>query len=275
MFRLTAGFILLLALWGWFWPVSAVTEPLLLSLPPYANPTSVYNAYAPLGRYLSRNLERDVRLLLAPDYHAQIQSVRQGDVDIAILGPAPYILAALSSPGPVPLAKLVFADDAYDHVVFITHQDSPVDEIEEVFGKSFAFGDFGSFGSHFLPRRTLAAHGIELHDLRTYAFLSNHENILLAVLHKDFDAGAVRVDIFHKYQERALRVFHGPIAIPPHVVVCGDHLPQELQQALREILFSVYDEEVLRAINPLMVGFSPVDETEFEPAKFIIELYAP
>jgi phosphonate transport system substrate-binding protein len=254
-------------------PVKAAGKPLLFGLPPYANPAAMHQSFAPLATHLAQALGREVRLVISPNYMSHIRRVGREEFDLAFLGPSPYVKVQKAYPGVELLAKMVLENQANDQVVIVTSTASGIENLASLRGRTFAFGDHHSFGSHFMPRYLLQEQDLRLGDLAAYDYLGSHDNVVLAVLHRDFDAGGARQDIYLKYRDRDLRVLYGPVAIPPHVIVCRRTLPVEVKEKIRETLFGLEDRDLLAAISPGMHRFLPVDDGEFDKAREIVNLF--
>jgi phosphonate transport system substrate-binding protein len=137
-------------------------------------------------------------------------------------------------------------------------------------GKTFAFGDFQSYGSHFYPRYLLNREGVKLKDLKSYDFLGSHSKVVLAVSHKDFDAGGVREDIYEKYRDRPIKIIAGPYAIPPHVIVCSNKLPAELKSKIKAALLGINDRNLLQGVDPALESFGTVSDSDFRQAREVV-----
>jgi len=197
--------------------------------------------------------------------------VGSGEADLAFVGPSPYVRIKDKFGGVELLGRFRMEDDINDKVVIICLDAAPINSLADLAGRTFAFGDHQSFGSHFLPRWVLNTNGVALKDLVAYDFVKSHDNVVLSVLHGDFAAGGVRLDVFRKYSNRPLRVLAGPFLIPPHAMVIRTELEQELKDALRQSLISLADRSILSGINPDMLRFDPVTDSDFDQARAVIE----
>lgn len=256
----------------WLAPLRvAEGQTLRFGLYPYANPTAVYQSFLPLVKALARQCETPISIAMAPNYISHVRKLGEGAVDLAFAGPSPFVKAHDQYHSIVLLARLNIEGDTGDQTVIVTSRQNPVQTLADLKGKTFAFGDYQSFGSHFMPRHLLRQHGVSLWDLMAYDYVMGHDNVILAVTHGDFDAGAVRNDVFLNHRDRDdLRILAGPIAIPPHAIVCRKDLPEPLKKSLRQALFAINDPAILTAIDPRMTGFGPVADQDFDLARQVI-----
>ncbi|MBI5633832.1 MAG: phosphate/phosphite/phosphonate ABC transporter substrate-binding protein [Nitrospirae bacterium] len=247
-------------------------EPAQLSfgIYPYDTPTQIYQSFEPLLKHLSKVIGIPVKIVIAPNYMSHIINIGQGRVDLGFMGPSPYIRAKDKYGGVELISRLVMRDNKNDRLVIIAHKDSGIRNLKDLRGKTFAFGDFQSYGSHFYPRYLLNREGVKLKDLKSYDFLGSHSKVVLAVSHKDFDAGGVREDIYEKYRDRPIKVIAGPYAIPPHVIVCSNKLPAGLKSKIRTALMGIKDRRVLQGVDPALESFGTVSDNDFRQARDIV-----
>lgn len=257
------------------WSLPAFAEDkqtLSFGLYPYANPTAVYQSFQPLVKSLAAQCGPPISIDIAPNYISHVRRLGTGKIDLAFVGPSPYVKANDQYHSIELLARLNIQEDRGDQTIIIAGKQSPVTELADLKGKSFAFGDYQSFGSHFMPRYLLRQHGVALWNLLTYDYVMGHDNVILSVLHGDFEAGAVRNDVFlHSHDRDQLKIIAGPIAIPPHAIVCRQDLPAALKDCLRQTLLEIKDPAVLHAIDPQMTGFSSVADHDFDLARKVIQ----
>ncbi|MDZ7641522.1 MAG: PhnD/SsuA/transferrin family substrate-binding protein [Desulfurivibrio sp.] len=248
----------------------AAEPPLRFALPPYVNPARLYESFTPLARSLAAATGREVRLVLSPNYISLIRKLGRGEADIAFVGPSPYVKVKDAYHSIELLARLDMQDQTNDKVVLISRRDSGINSPAELAGRTFAFGDYHSFGSHFMSRFILNEHGVPPARLLAYDYVGSHDNVALGVRHGDFEAGGLRLDIFNRYRDEDLRIIHGPVAIPPHALVCRSSLPKESKRQLRRHLLALDDAAILQAVDPALLGFAPVADRDFDSARRII-----
>lgn len=250
--------------------IQAAQEPLRFVLPPFANPAMLHASFTPLAHSLAAATGREVRLSLSPNYSSLIRRVGEEEADIAFVGPSPYVKIRDKFGTIELLARLNMKDQVNDKVVIITRTDRGINSLADLAGRSFAFGDYQSFGSHFMSRAILAEHGVPPARLASYDYVGSHDNVVLSVLHGDFMAGGLRLDIFNLHNNPALKIIYGPVQIPPHAIVCRASLPTAIKQRLRSHLLALRDPKILAAVYPTLESFEPVSDRDFDPARRVI-----
>ncbi|MFH7319312.1 phosphate/phosphite/phosphonate ABC transporter substrate-binding protein [Desulfurivibrio sp. D14AmB] len=272
-------FIFLL-IWCWLGAgVALADDPLTLWVHPYLPATELTSRFLPLTQYLSRELDRPVEIRVQRSYQAHLELAGRDLADIAYLGPVSYVnLTRQYGPKPL-LAMLEVEGTAQFHGMIITRADSPIQTLNALRGKSFAFGDINSTMSHVVPRAMLRAAGINLHDLAHHDFLGSHHDVALAVLGGYFDAGAVKQEVYAVYQPRGLKILAQTPEIPNHLFLTRKDLPPELVTRLRQALLAINQlpdkAELLRALEDSATGLLPVEDGDYDDLRRIITEAAP
>ncbi len=255
------------------------TDGLTLAVHPYDNPSRLMARFEPLCRYLGRQLGRPVRLYLAHSYGDQIRQIARGRVDLAYMGPTPYLRAHDNYLKKQANNIQIIAGESQNgepnyYSVLVVRQDGPIGHVDEMKGRTIAFGSPRSFGSYFVPRAMLLDAGVQLHDLKDYEFLGRHERVALAVAHGDFEAGGLRRDIADRYLDRGLRIIGQSSRLPPHVIVARPGLDPALVERVREALLrpGADARPAFQAfsLEGRPTTFSPIGDSAFDPARSIL-----
>ena len=251
---------------------------LLFAVHPYDNPSRLMARFQPLCDYLTQKLGRPVKLLLAHSYGDEIRQIARGQVDLAYMGPTPYLRAhdnylKNAKHNVEIIAGEIQNGKANYHSVLVVPQSSPVQTVADLKNHTIAFGSPRSFSSYFVPRAMLLNNGVQLSDLKDYEFLGRHERVALAVVHGDFDAGGLRRNIADRYLDRSLRIIATSPPLPPHVIVARPGLDNAIIDQVRQALLHPGADaaDALEAFS--MEGrttFSPVDDQAFDLARDIV-----
>lgn len=239
---------------------------------PYDSPSKIYQDFQPFKEYLEKKTGVEIKIYFAYKYLNLIKDFGENKVDIAILGPAPYVKVKDKYGNVEILAKEVLENDEIDKVVFISNVNSHIYTFNDLKGKSFAFGDFQSCGTHFYPRYILQKNNIRLSDFKFYDFLTSHSRVIQAVSYGDFDAGATRLNIYNQYKNEKTKIFAGPFKIAPHVIVARSGLDESLKKKIKSALFEIKDKRILNAFQEKLTGFAEAYDYEFAEIRKIIQI---
>jgi|SRR5512132_2590118 phosphonate transport system substrate-binding protein len=146
--------------------------------------------YRPLAQYIGKQLGRKVELRTVDSWEGLAKSLANGETDIALLGPWGYVLAN-GNAGAQAVATILYDGKPTYHALIVTRPDSGLNRIEDLKGRSFAFGDKGSTSGYLIPTHQLLKMGIK--DPEKFfgkVVYTRHQAIETQVSRGELDAGA-------------------------------------------------------------------------------------
>ena len=251
-------------------------DELVLAVHPYQTSSTIVKAFTPLANYLSKALAVKVRLDVSPNYDAHIKRIGNNQVDIAYLGPASYVMLVDKYGRKPILARQVVNGKPYFQGKIIIKAGSPVKSLKDLVGRRFAFGDPESTMSHLVPRYMLINAGVDASKLSGYQFTGSHDNVAVGVLSGDYDAGAVKEEVFYKYRSRGLVDLATTPEIPEHLFVARSDLPERTISALRTA-FNRLDQdqqgrEILGSIKKGIVAMRMARDSDYDGLRKILNV---
>jgi phosphonate transport system substrate-binding protein len=198
------------------------------------------------------------------NYDDGLDAIVNGEVDIMRLGPASFILAQKRSNGVSLIAMETYKDSKTFHGIICIHEDSDIDSLEDLSGRSFAFGDENSTIGRYLSQQLLMEHGIFASQLASYEYLGKHDKVGYMVGAGEFDAGALKESTFKKLKEKGepiKELARFPNVTKPWVARSG--LDDSIILAIRESLLAQETPEVLAAVGKS--GFVVATPQDYEP----------
>lgn len=211
---------------------------------------------------------------ISKDYREHIELVGKDKVHIAYVGPASYVEITRKYGEKPILARLEINGTPMFQGVFITRKDSSITTLRDLKGKTFAFGDPESTMSHVVPLYMMNKAGISKEDLANHEFLKSHQNVALGVLMGDFDAGAVKEEIFHQYRDRGLRDVAWTPKISEHLFIAQSSLPEETVNKLRTALLNLKNESnaqsIMSSIKENMTALVSARDEDYDNLRLIL-----
>jgi len=144
----------------------------------------------PIVDLLHKRLGMEVQAFVATDYTGVVEALRVNKLDIAFLTPASYVLAKNEANVRVAL-KSERKGNPFYYAAIITRADSGIRKLEDLRGRTFAFGDPVSTSANVFPRKMFHERGIDpVRDFKHILYSGGHDATVLAVLNRKVDAGA-------------------------------------------------------------------------------------
>lgn len=242
--------------------------PIILAVHPYLPSGEIMQRFAPLADYLSKRLGREIEVRVGGDYEQHIEAIGLNQVDIAFIGPASYVkMVAQYGEKPL-LARIEVNGKPRLSGYIVTTVNSPLRHISDLRGKRFAFTDPDSTMGTIIPRYVMQQAGVRLDQLGAYQHLGGHKDVALGVLSGDFDAGAIKSEVYEAYAARGLRVLVKLPDVSEHLFITRADLPTQQVSLLRQALLQLKDAPagaaILRALNKEMTAMVPVADSDYD-----------
>lgn len=245
-------------------------EVLLFSFETHTVPQEDAKRYIPLIQYLNQTTGFNFELRFTPYNQDLGQDLGQGVIHFAQMGGAAYIRAR-EEYGVVALVhELNYESKSQCRSVIIVPPGSPIQNIEEIAGRTFAFGSPLSTDDYLMPRIHLFKHGITLAELAGYEFTESGYEAVSAVAAGQFDAAGVSGWVGQRYAAEGLvKIIHHTDTFPSCCIVAHQNLPPDLIEEVKRALIAYrLAESVVSGDRPLianpLAGFSEAKDEDYD-----------
>ncbi|MBL8525888.1 MAG: phosphate/phosphite/phosphonate ABC transporter substrate-binding protein [Betaproteobacteria bacterium] len=145
--------------------------------------------YKPLADYLAKALGQPVRLRTVDTWEGLAKSLASGETDMALMGPWGYVLANHQA-GAEAVATILYQGKPEYFAIMVTGPNSGINKIDDMKGKTFAFGDKGSTSGYLIPSHEFMKRGIDPDKFFSKVIYTKHQAIETQVVRGELDAGA-------------------------------------------------------------------------------------
>ena len=250
-------------------------EPLILGVHPYLSYPEIQARFRPLAHLLANRLKRPVEVRVGSSYAEHVDHIGKDDIDIAYLGPAPYV-KLVERYGKKPLlARLERKGKAVLDGHIVVRHDSPVRRLEDLHNRSFGLGDPDSTMSSVIPLTVLEQAGVNLNNASRLHRFRGHTNIALAVLSGRIEAGAVKSEVYERYARQGLRSIRRLPKVPEHLFVARTDMPDSLLEAIRSLLRSLHTtprgRSILRSLHRDATSLGPLSDSDYDSLRLLLD----
>ena len=205
------------------------------------------------------------------DVRPLIEAMRAGRLHVAGFNTGSNPLA-VNCAGFVPFAMMASrADGAYGYEMeFITYPGSGIERVEDIAGRTMAFTSETSNSGFKAPSALMeASYGLVAGRDFTPAFSGAHDNSILGVANKDYDAAAIANSVKSRMIDRGVvsedqfNIIYRSDTFPTTGYGVAHNLTPELQDRIREAFFSFEWEG-----TSLQREFERSGEAQFIPITF-------
>ncbi|MHA3887312.1 putative selenate ABC transporter substrate-binding protein [Stutzerimonas degradans] len=171
-------------------------ETLRVSAIPDEAPTELIRKFKPLGEYLEKELGMPVKFTPVSDYAAVVEALASDRLDMAWLGGFTFVQTRLKTGNAIPLVQR--EQDEQFTSKFIT-ADPTVKSLQDLKGKTFAFGSVSSTSGSLMPRYFMLKDGIEPEQFFSrIAYSGAHDATAAWVEAGKADAGVLNASVWDK-----------------------------------------------------------------------------
>ncbi len=249
---------------------AAEPDPLRVGLIPNQSPESVEAQYEPFGDYLSEQLGREVELTVPTNYTAVVEAMVNDELDLAYFGGLTYVQAR-DRAEVTPLVTEVnprTGDTTY-RTVIIVPPDSEVEEVEDIEGRTFAFGSANSTSGSLYPAIMLQDAGVDYRtELEESTYTGGHDATAQAVANGGVDAGGLEDRILYNLidkgdiEESNIRIIEESDPIEGYPWVARDALSDDLKEQIAEAFLDLEDQTLLDLLRA--ESYERVDAEDYD-----------
>lgn len=251
-------------------------ETLTVAIIPHRSNLGNEQAYAPLFVELKNELGVDFEWIGSKSYDDVIRHITTGRADIGYVGPFAYIDAQDNHGVRLICRTLSKKKVEFYHSMIITRQDSGIDSLQDLKGRSISFTDPKSTSGFLFPMARLKREGLQMDDFSEVKYLKRHANSLLAVHKAHVDAGATsytaidKVDIDFddiKILWKSEPIYRGPWIAKKDL---SDELFEKIQKAMLKVSNSARAEEIFQGLTTK--GFVEGKDSDYDNVREVARL---
>jgi phosphonate transport system substrate-binding protein len=253
-------------------PVSAQTY--VFAPLPMEEPEDVIRQYKPFLAHLERETGLHFQIAYSKDYAELLRKFRDGEVDIAYLGPLPYVELKATYPAAEPVVHFLEKSGKakYTCALFTAGEGNP----KAKSGKARVALTQPLSTCGYLAADALLEQQqhIDIEQLR-YRYLGKHDEAVLSVVRGDFEWGAAKSSIVRRYENLGIRIVRETAELPSFsLVVNGKRMPKAHIEAIRGALTNLRPLVSLADASytgtwgeNVRYGVLPATDADFDPVR--------
>ncbi|HBX54343.1 putative selenate ABC transporter substrate-binding protein [Pseudomonas sp. UBA2684] len=171
-------------------------DVLRVSAIPDEAPTELLRKFKPLGAYLEQQLGMKVEFVPVADYAAVVESLAADRLDMAWLGGFTFVQTRLKTGNAIPLVQRA-EDEKFTSKIISA--DPAVQSLQDLKGKTFAFGSVSSTSGSLMPRYFMLQDGIKPEEFFSrIAYSGAHDATAAWVQAGKADGGVLNASVWDK-----------------------------------------------------------------------------
>lgn len=195
--------------------------------------------YLPFLAYLSQATGYHFELKFTPANSSLVNELGANKLDFAAIGATGYIKAREQHQAKILARGVNKLGKAEYQSMIVTNVDSRLRELEQLKGKSLAFGHADSTQGHLIPRILLENRGILLNELANYQYTGSHHNCAQAVMSKRADACGMQDTMAKEMASKGLvKIMHTSDYFPSSGIAAAGTVPGEIRDKVKQALLA-------------------------------------
>jgi len=265
-------------------------NPIRVMLTPSVDARTIMRNGDSLASFIQSRTGLHVRVTVPSDYITVVEAFGTGRADVAIMNTFSYLLAHAKYDAVARLRVVRRQGELTYRGEFIVRDDSGINSIRELHGRSIAYVDPSSTSGYIYPKEMLRQAGVVPKE---EMFAKGHNQVVLKVYQGDIDAGAVfysppdtltgelldaRCKIVNEHPDvyQKVRILALTDEIPNDPVVMRANLSREIQDKVVAALLEFQKTEAglasLVAIASVE-GFVVTTDAEYNDVRRLVKLY--
>jgi len=226
----TFGLTLLLSLPSFAAPAATTRQTLKIGVAEGKGKQTAADSFAPFITQMNTSPKYAFEMVVFEDGEKQYEALRDGRVDLAFLGPAPYVKAHHEFK-----AQPVVAEAGDLRSMLVVAKSSPIRSVKDLRGKTLALGYEGSTTTHLLPMLLLSKHQLKSGDLSRVTFVGDQtKKIVDSVLDGTATAGGISETLYASHKNE-LRILETSEPLPGALMVAHPKLGANVIKELRAL----------------------------------------
>ncbi|MGE4559164.1 MAG: PhnD/SsuA/transferrin family substrate-binding protein [Desulfobulbus sp.] len=203
---------------------------------PMENREAITLRFRPMMQYLEQQLGRPFVFDFSESYQTIVEKFQTGKIDLAYLGPLPYVELRAKDPHAEPLVHFREASGNPKYTcAIVALADSPIN-LQGLRDHRIALTQPLSTCGYLSVNGLLQERGGSLANNR-YRYLNKHDAVALAVIRGEFDAGGLKTAIGRRYAHMGLKILAETPPFPGFGLIANQEtLSRETREAIRQAM---------------------------------------
>lgn len=236
---------------------------------PMEDKKSMYETFLPLSKYLEETLGVQIEYRFTNSYAELLGLIAQQKVDLAYLGPLPFVMLEKEYPKTEPLIFFKEANGRSSYTCSLISWRKALGDlhVNQKVALTSPLSTCGYLGvSSILQKR-----GKELEDF-FYRYLGKHDKVALSVVEGRYSMGGVKTTVFEKYKHLGLKEIAKTVTFPSFALVADrTRVDKQKRAVIQEALLRANDINRQEWSEALRYGFDVAQKSSYAPLKKLLD----
>ncbi len=202
-------------------------RPILFAPLPLVTKEVIRQQFSPMSHYLEEATGTSVELRYYANYQTLVGDMAADKIDLAYLGPLPYILLRQQHPDLVEIASFIDADGKTTYSCSLVHFDNDLNLNMLTGQQAIALPQPYSTCAYLMTDLFFKQRGMNLKDHKYY-YAGNHAEAVLDVIRGKAAFAGVKTSIAERYRHLGIKITENDRQVPGLILVANPNtLPAE------------------------------------------------
>lgn len=249
-----------------FYAISSNAKLNLAPLP-MADSLETTKVFSSFAEYIGNSLNEKINLSHFTKYDKILEALEKNELDLAYLGPLPFVTIHLKDPNIIPLVGFYEknGNKGYHCVLATSILEENKNFIGEKIGLTQPLSTCGYFMAHKLLREFA---NVSIEDMK-YRYLQTHTQVAKSIVNGEIKYGGMKDSVAKEYKNLGVEVLKTSQMLPSFMLVANKNkLSAEKIQTLKEILLNAPKSEFSKWGKKISYGMF---EVKIEDLDFVIK----
>lgn len=199
---------------------SAVAQSIRFAPLPMLSRVEMEKDFQPFTHYLNKITSAKVEMIYHKNYQTLLDGLNNDTIDLAYLGPLPYVSLTQLDPSYVPMVRFVDQDGSATYTCSLVSFDSPLQNVRNVIPPIIALTQPQSTCGYLVTEQLLQHSGSSLVNL-PYYYTGLHSECALDVLRGKAQFAGLKTSIARQYRNLGLDIVAESAPFPGYLLVAN------------------------------------------------------
>ncbi|PLY04677.1 MAG: ABC transporter substrate-binding protein [Arcobacter sp.] len=232
---------------------------------------AIHTQFSPMINYLEKKLNVKIKIDYNTSYDEILNKFIEGKIDIAYLGPLPYLSLEKRYSETIPLVNFKNKKGNISYTCSFVSFISNYDSIKNIENVKIALTQPLSTCGYLFVNKILNNSNINIEDNK-YRYLGRHDKVALSIIRDEFKYGGLKSDIAKEYYHLGLKEIKRSEAIPNFILVGNSKtLSKKMLQDIKNNMISIDKKELSFWHESLKFGTKETNTKDYNHLRELIK----
>lgn len=251
--------------------IFADNKTLVFAPLPLKDIKSIHTQFSPMIRYLQKKLKTKIKIDYNTSYDEILRKFEKGEIDIAYLGPLPYLSLDERYPYVKPLVNFRNKKGAVSYTCSFVSFISTTNKIKSLQNTKIALTQPLSTCGYLFVNDILKNFNTNIEENK-YRYLGRHDKVALSVIRDEFTYGGLKSDIAKEYFHLGLKEIKQSEEIPNFILVANAKtIKNDVINNIKNSMISIDKDELELWHKSLKYGTKETKDEDYDHLRKLIK----